>query len=122
MGKHQAGFHLKYEAICAECGAELKVGDLGRVYGRGKNATVYGTQCHKDNRPKKRKEADVKKYFGNRKAWSDKHRPKTEEPKAPAKTAKKAKPSGKAPEGKEAVIAYAMERGLTPAQIVALLG
>jgi hypothetical protein len=34
---------LRYPASCAECGAELAVGEQARWYGRGR---VYGLSCH----------------------------------------------------------------------------
>jgi len=34
---------LKYEAVCADCGAKLPVGATARWYGRGR---IYGVGCH----------------------------------------------------------------------------
>jgi ribosomal protein L37AE/L43A len=38
---------LKYPATCADCGADLEVGDEARYYGRGR---VYGVACHDRDR------------------------------------------------------------------------
>lgn len=34
---------LKYQGVCADCGAMLPVGSKARWYGRGR---VYGLHCH----------------------------------------------------------------------------
>ncbi len=36
---------LKYEAVCADCGAELPAGIQARWYGRGR---IYGRGCHSE--------------------------------------------------------------------------
>ncbi len=41
---------LKFPAICKECGAQLRVGDPARYYGRN---GVYGVNCHES--PKRTK-------------------------------------------------------------------
>lgn len=48
MRKGGRGITLKFDGVCADCGAFLAKGTTARWYGRGR---IYGYTCHTDARP-----------------------------------------------------------------------